>query len=136
MIVIPLYPMVFNAQVNVSGSIEAPLTVHVPPQTVRTVVSLMAIGTGLSLVTQGVGKLTNKQPHRRKVNKGPADIERGLNPEQASPEYSDDDDDDTLHRQSLCKRFSCSQGIKLITAGLTFITGGTLLEYAASIFGR
>lgn len=133
-----------NANVNVSGTIEAPLTVNIPTETLNRLKVLAAeticFGYGVNLITEGTKTLINDS-----ADSSESRLEKGLKNRKSvastiqsisDPLIVDKEEDDQSHRKSLCSRFKCSRGGRQIGAGFWFIGCGLSFELLFRISSR
>lgn len=130
--------------VNVNGTIQAPLTVHIPAQTEATLkrlaVELMFVGYGVGLIASGTKAIINDKTDGKKISShSDSSLEDGLRKRVANtiPPVSDPllvDDEDDKPRKSCCCRLIRSPGVQQIAAGTVYAGCGFSLEFISRLF--
>jgi hypothetical protein len=146
-------PVDFNANVNVSGSVEAPLTVHLPTATQHALIRLAceasAIGYGYGFIASGTRDLMGDSS--KPTQPVEARLEEGLRKRTSvitdipsiQTHYAslgsdtllyvdDEDNDDEQPKKSRCTCFSrlvSSPGLRKIVTGLCFIASALSVEF-------
>ncbi|MFI5333084.1 MAG: hypothetical protein ACHQVS_03210 [Candidatus Babeliales bacterium] len=142
----------YTADINVNGTVHAPLTVHLPSETqtalIRIAGTITCFGYGIGSCSMGITELigTNKKPspsavealeeglRRRKTEAIAASIQ-ATHASSSTPLLTYEDDEEEP-RKSCCSRLTSSRGVRHIAAGLWFIGFGLGLELIPHMFKK
>lgn len=133
------------ANVTVVGTVQAPLTIHIPSETQTTLIRLAAeagsIGYGIGLIANGtktliVGENTHTPSedleaglHKRSPLISPQLTKQALDALVSDPLLLDEEEQPKKTCCSCLSRVARSQGIRQIIAGWFFIGSGLSLEF-------